>query len=91
MKTLKFLLSILLILSISNVFSQQGAVGILNKQVMADTLKMATIDSSRQQDIIDIVEKILDKTTSPDKRKFPKKFLLKKRFFKNRTPKENFK
>jgi len=73
LKKLKYLISILAVLSVVKAFSQQDPLTIPLQQMPVKNPKGVAVDSSRQIDLIDIVEKILDKTTSPTKRQFPKK------------------
>jgi outer membrane protein assembly factor BamA len=72
LKTFKYLFIIAAILSFFKAFSQQDhpghqITGINNSKLAA------AIDSSRQKDLIDVIQTILDKSASPEKRKLPKK------------------
>jgi outer membrane protein assembly factor BamA len=69
LKKLTYLFSIAAILSSLKTYSQ---VPITQAQSQA-TANTAVVDSARQKDVIDIIQKILDEKTSPDKRKLPPK------------------
>ena len=73
MKTLRYLLSTIAILSGFNVFSQQAPISVPAQQVQTNNPNAVVVDSSKQKDLIDIVQKLLDKTTSPTKRALPRK------------------
>lgn len=72
MKTLKYLLSIIAVLICCRAFSQQGLPAIKQSKT-GDSSGIPTVDSASQKDLIDIAEQILDKKTSPEKRKLPQK------------------
>ncbi len=61
------------VLSVLKAFPQQTPLGSTLQQTTATNSKAISVDSSRQKDLIDVVQKILDKKTSPEKRKLPKK------------------
>ena len=61
------------VLSVLKAFPQQAPLGSTLQQTTVTNSKAISIDSSQQKDLIDIVQKILDKKTSPEKRKLPKK------------------
>lgn len=73
MRTLKYCAGIIAVLSCFNSFSQQGIVNVPVHQVPLSTRDINIADSSKQRDLIDILQKILDKTTPPSKRALPKK------------------
>ncbi len=72
MKTLACVFTITAIFICSYAFSQQGA-KVAEEGSDIKKANVKTIDSLRQADIIDILIKIWDKKTSPDKRKVPAK------------------
>jgi Omp85 superfamily domain len=73
LKTLKYLLSIAGIFSVFSGFSQQiSRKDTVAKMTVQKTAPSST-DSTSQKDLIDVIQKILDKKTSPEKRKLPRK------------------
>jgi len=73
LKTLKYLLSIAGIFSVFNGFSQQAGSKDTVVKVAVYKASPPAVDSTSQKDLIDIVQKIFDKTTTPDQRKYPRK------------------
>ena len=71
--TLRYLLSIIAILSFSDAFSQNDSMAANLKKEPLNNTETTIVDSTGQRDLIDIIQKILDKTTSSEKRKSPKK------------------
>ena len=61
------------VLSVLNAFSNQAPLSNPIQQTTVADSKSAPVDSDKQKDFIDIVEKILDKKISSDKRRLPKK------------------
>lgn len=72
MNTRKYLLCIIAVLSFSRAFSQQDSLSVPLQQTAVNNSK-GDIDSTKQKDIIDIIQKVLDKKSSPEKRKLPRK------------------
>ena len=73
MKKLKYLLSIVAILSFFKTFSQQVSLNSNKPDTIVNSSGGAVIDSTRQKDLIDIAQQILDKKASPEKRSLPGK------------------
>jgi hypothetical protein len=73
LKTLKYLLSIAGIFSVFNGFSQHISSKDSVVKIAVQKAAPAAVDSTSQKDLIDIVQKILDKTTTPETRKLPRK------------------
>jgi hypothetical protein len=73
LKTLKYLITIPAVLSVLNAFPQKTSLSNQLQQANVTNSKSVPVDSVNQKDLIDIVQKILDKKTSPEKRKLPKK------------------
>jgi hypothetical protein len=73
LKQLKYLLSVLAVLSFFKASSLQNQEGVILSKKIIHHRDTTGIDSASQKDIIDVIQKILDKTTSPEKRKSPKK------------------
>lgn len=74
MKTSRYLLCIIAVLSFFKAFSQQDSLRSTHQKTGINNSKLAAaVDSSKQKDLIDVVQKILDKKASPEKRKLPKK------------------
>jgi outer membrane protein assembly factor BamA len=71
--TLRYLLSIIAILSFSDAFSQNDSMAANLKKEPLNNTETTIVDSTGQRDLIDIIQKILDKTTSLEKRNLPKK------------------
>ena len=72
MKKLTYLLSIIAISGWTTAFSQQYHTGGSYHNSIYTTEEIAA-DSARQTDLIDLVQKFLDKKNSPQKRQLPKK------------------
>jgi hypothetical protein len=73
LKTLKYVLSIAFILSVFNGFSQPLTGNDPVQQTIFQTSNLIPADSSAQKDLIDVIQKMLDKKTSPENRKLPRK------------------
>jgi outer membrane protein assembly factor BamA len=73
LKTLQYCAGIIAVLSSFNSFSQQGNVKVTVGQVPLTSQNAVVADSSKQKDLIDILQKVLDKSTPPTKRALPKK------------------
>ncbi len=73
MNTRKHLLCIIAVLSFFNAFAQQNSLSIAGQKARADNSKTKVVDSTKQKDIIDLIQKVFDKNTSPEKRKLSKK------------------
>jgi hypothetical protein len=73
LKIRKCLFVIIAVLSFLKSFSQQAPPIITNSQAIANRSDAMLVDSSKQKDIIDVIQKILENTTSPEKRKISKK------------------
>ena len=69
----KYLLCIIAVLSFFKAFSQQGALTIARRPRLANYSNIAVVDSPRQIDLVDVIQKILDKKPQPSKRALPKK------------------
>lgn len=81
MKTLKYILTVILLFSFYKSFAQQDTVS--NKTVssvsgkgISDTTQKTVIDSSKQRDVIDFLQKILKKNTPADSRLHAKKLVF---------------
>ena len=61
------------ILSSFKTFSQQASLNSSNRDTVVNSSGAAAIDSTRQKDLIDIAQQILDKKISPQKRSLPQK------------------
>jgi hypothetical protein len=68
LNTRKYLLCIIAVLSFFQAFSQQDLSAVEPRQMLVDNSKGIKVDSSKQKDLIDVFEKILNKTTSLQKR-----------------------
>jgi len=73
LKTLKYCAVIIGVLSGFNSFSQQVMVNVPLGQMQLNRKNTIISDSAKQKDIIDILQKVLDKTTPATKRALPKK------------------
>ena len=73
MNTRKYLLCISAILSFFEAFSQQESSSIVRQKTAANNSTTLIVDSVKQTDLIDILQNLLDKKTSSDKRKLPGK------------------
>jgi len=74
LKTCKYLLCIIAVLSFSRAFCQQVPLTTAPlQQTSVNRSNGAPVDSSKQKDIIDVIEKIFDKSISPTKRQLPGK------------------
>jgi len=71
--TTKYLLCTIAVLCFFNAFSRQNPLTIPRQQRFADHLNSAAVDSPKQKDLIDIIQKALDKKTQPQKMALPKK------------------
>jgi outer membrane protein assembly factor BamA len=69
----KYLLCIAAVLSYFKAFPQQNSLADNLQNVIPDTTSMSIIDSSKQVDIIDVIQNALDKNISGQKRQLPKK------------------
>jgi hypothetical protein len=72
LKTLKYLLSIVAVLNYTLAFSQQDTLLVWQTAAINNS-RIFPVDSTKQKDIIDILQKIFDEKVSPEKRKLPRK------------------
>jgi outer membrane protein assembly factor BamA len=74
--TRRYLLCIIAVLSFSRAFPQQNPLSIPLQQTAVGNSKGIPVDSSKQRDLIDIIQKILDKTTTQQTRAAAKKAIF---------------
>jgi hypothetical protein len=74
LKIRKCLLALIAVLVFFKAFSQQSPQIVSNQSKAVNQSSVS--DSSKQKDLIDIIQKIFDNTVSPEKRKTPKKAIF---------------
>lgn len=68
MKTVKYTVIALSVLSYFNVFAQQAQIPNHQPNIRVKNQDTLVVDSSKQRDLIDVLEKLINKNTSPEKR-----------------------
>jgi len=74
LKTLRIILLIVLLFSFYKGFAQHNAIG--SKRNLSDTTQKSVIDSSKQKDVIDFLQKIFKKNTPDNSRLHAKKLVF---------------